>query len=50
MRHFHLQRNHEWKPMLNIDKLVMLIPEEHREKYTDASSSTVPVLNLLDHG
>jgi large subunit ribosomal protein L27Ae len=50
MRHFHLQRNHEWKPILNIDKLVTLIPEEHREKYTDASSSTVPVLNLLDHG
>jgi large subunit ribosomal protein L27Ae len=50
MRHFHLQRNHEWKPILNIDKLITLIPEEHREKYTNAASDTAPVLNLLDRG
>ena len=50
MSHSHLQHNHEWKPILNIDKLVTFIPEKHREKYTDASSNTVTVLNLLDHG
>ncbi|KAJ4286156.1 60S ribosomal protein L28 [Kalmusia sp. IMI 367209] len=51
MRHFHLQRAHEWKPVVNIDKLLALVPEEHREKYLNASASkTAPVINLLDHG
>lgn len=52
MRHFHLQRNHEWKPVVNVDKLLALIPAEHREKYLNPSSApnTAPVINLLDHG
>ncbi|KAF2821199.1 60S ribosomal protein L28-B [Ophiobolus disseminans] len=52
MRHFHVQRNHEWKPVVNVDKFLSLIPAEHREKYLNASStpSTAPVINLLDHG
>ncbi|KAF2106709.1 ribosomal protein L18e/L15P [Lophiotrema nucula] len=50
MRHFHLLRNHEWKPVLNIDKLVALVPAELREKYLNASSDKAPVIDLLDHG
>ncbi|KAJ4377398.1 60S ribosomal protein L28 [Neocucurbitaria cava] len=52
MRHFHLQRNHEWKPVVSIDKLLSLIPAEHRGKYLDSSSApnTAPVINLLNHG
>ncbi|KAF2011917.1 putative 60S ribosomal protein L28 [Aaosphaeria arxii CBS 175.79] len=52
MRHFHLLRNHEWKPVVNIDKLLALIPAEHREKYltTSEKPKTAPVINLLDYG
>ncbi|CAI6331888.1 unnamed protein product [Periconia digitata] len=52
MRRFHLLRNQLWKPVVNIDKLLSLIPEESREKYANASSKsdTAPVINLLDHG
>jgi large subunit ribosomal protein L27Ae len=52
MRHFHLLRNHEWKPVLNVDKLVSLLPVELREKYLDTKNKpdTAPVLDLLAHG
>lgn len=49
MRHFHLQRNHEWKPVVNLDKvgfseksiiastktsqLWSLLPQETQDKY-----------------
>lgn len=51
MRHFHLQRNHEWAPTLNIEKLWTLVPAEAREKYVSgAATETAPVIDLLSHG
>ncbi|GAM38250.1 60S ribosomal protein [Talaromyces pinophilus] len=52
MRHFHLQRNHYWKPTINLDKLWSLVPEETREKYVagNAPSDKAIVLDLLSLG
>ncbi|RAO71295.1 uncharacterized protein BHQ10_007307 [Talaromyces amestolkiae] len=52
MRHFHLQRNHYWKPTINLDKLWSLVPEETREKYVAGKvpSDKAIVLDLLSLG
>ncbi|CCC10072.1 unnamed protein product [Sordaria macrospora k-hell] len=51
MRHFHLLRNHQWAPTLNIEKLWTLVPAEAREKYVSgAATETAPVIDLLSHG
>jgi large subunit ribosomal protein L27Ae len=51
MRHFHLQRNHNWSPALNLDKLWTLVPDEKREKYLSAASETAaPVIDTLAAG
>ncbi len=51
MRHFHLQRNHQWAPTLNIEKLWSLVPTEAREKYVSgAKTDSAPVIDLLSHG
>ncbi|CAJ2508485.1 Uu.00g135110.m01.CDS01 [Anthostomella pinea] len=51
MRHFHLQRNHYWKPVINLDKLWSLVPAETRDAYLDGSKKdTVPVIDLLPLG
>lgn len=49
MRHFHLTRNQHWKPVLNLDKLWTLVPEEQRKGLT-ASSTEVPVIDTLAAG
>merc|ERR1712000_561235 len=51
MRYFHKQQNHFWKPVLNLDKLWTLIPEEKRDDYLKNSSSTsAPVIDTLAAG
>lgn len=51
MRRFRLQRNHLWNPILNLDKLWTLVPEENREKYLKSASSTnAPVIDTLAAG
>ncbi|OAL26268.1 60S ribosomal protein L27a [Fonsecaea nubica] len=51
MRHFHLLRNHYWKPSINLDKLWSLVPEETREAYVSGKKTdTAPVLDLLPLG
>uniref|UniRef100_A0A060T8D1 Large ribosomal subunit protein uL15 n=1 Tax=Blastobotrys adeninivorans TaxID=409370 RepID=A0A060T8D1_BLAAD len=51
MRTFHLQRNHYWRPVLNLDKLWTLVPAESREKYlSSASASAAPVIDTLAAG
>ncbi len=50
MRHFHLLRNHYWKPVLNLDKLWSLIPEADREKFLTAKSDIAPVIDTLALG
>ena len=49
MRRFHLTRNAQWNPTINVDKLWTLVPEEHKKNVKE-NSHIVPVVNVLDHG
>lgn len=49
MRRFHLTRNGQWSPTINVDKLWKLVPEEHKKDLKE-DSQVVPVVNVLDHG
>ena len=49
MRRFHLTRNAQWNPTINVDKLWTLVPEEHKKGLTE-DSQIVPVVNVLHHG
>jgi len=47
MRHFHLTRNQYWRPVVNVDQLVSLVPEDQRKS---ATSELVPVVDTLSAG
>jgi len=49
MRRFHLTRNQYWRPVINVDKLWSLVPEEEKEGLTE-TSEVVPVIDTLRHG
>ena len=49
MRHFHLTRNKYWRPVINVDKLWSLVPEEEKKGLTE-SSEVVPVIDTLQNG
>jgi len=49
MRHFHLTHNQHWRPIINVDKLWSLVPEEQRKGLT-ATSDVVPVIDTLRFG
>jgi large subunit ribosomal protein L27Ae len=49
MRRFHLMRNVQWNPTINVDKLWALVPEEHK-KDLKKDSQVVPVVDVLHHG
>jgi large subunit ribosomal protein L27Ae len=49
MRRFHLTRNAQWNPTINVDKLWALVPEEHKKDLKE-DSQVVPVVNVLHHG
>jgi len=49
MRHFHLMRNPQHKPIINLDTLWTLVPAEVRRN-TTASSTEVPVIDTLGAG
>lgn len=51
MRYYRKQRNHFWRPGINLDKLWTLVDESKRDEYLkSASSSAAPVVDLLGHG
>ncbi|KAK4191354.1 ribosomal protein L18e/L15P [Podospora australis] len=51
MRHFHLLRNHQWAPTINIEKLWSLVPVETRDQYTSGQKTdSAPVIDLLANG
>lgn len=51
MRHFHLTRNSHWNPIINLDKLWTLLPQETRDEYISGSKKdTAPVFDLLPLG
>ena len=43
MRHFHLQRNHEFTPTVNLDKLWSLVSEQTREKAAASKDKTTVI-------
>jgi large subunit ribosomal protein L27Ae len=49
MRHFHLTGNQYWRPVINVDKLWSLVPEEQKHGLTE-ESEVVPVIDTLQHG
>ncbi|RIB10370.1 60S ribosomal protein L28-A [Gigaspora rosea] len=49
MRHFHMTRNKYHRPIINLDKLWTLIPEETRKKH-EKDTSVAPVINILNAG
>ncbi|XP_058089135.1 large ribosomal subunit protein uL15x-like [Magnolia sinica] len=50
MRYFHKLRNKFYRPILNIDRLWSLIPEDVKEKAKSAPSDQVPVIDLTQFG
>ena len=51
MRYFHKQQNHFWRPVINVESLWTLVPEEKRAQYSkEASSSSAPVIDTLAAG
>ncbi|CAH7681023.1 ribosomal protein L18e/L15P [Phakopsora pachyrhizi] len=46
MRHFHKTNNQFWKPIINIDKLISLLPEDQRK----VQGNKVPVIDTVAHG
>ena len=49
MRHYHLLRNPQHKPIINLDKLWTLVPADLRRSVT-AESTEVPVIDTLAAG
>ena len=49
MRRFHLTRNLQWRPIINVDKLWTLVPAAQKEGLT-ADSEVVPVIDTLRFG
>jgi len=49
MRRFHLTRNLQWCPIINVDKLWTLVPAEEKKGLTE-DSEVVPVIDILRHG
>ena len=46
MRHFHLKRNQQWRPVVNIDKMLStLMSEDVLKKYEGVEK--VPVIDVL---
>ncbi|KAI8062764.1 60S ribosomal protein L28-B [Gilbertella persicaria] len=48
MRHFHLKKNPNWRPVVNLDKIWTLAGEGVREKYKNTEK--VPVIDALQNG
>ena len=49
MRNFHLNRNHQYCPIIPVEKLWWLLGEDVRQKAAK-DPSTAPVLDVTKHG
>ncbi|XP_053599918.1 large ribosomal subunit protein uL15 [Plodia interpunctella] len=50
MRNFHLRKNKDFCPVMNLDKLWSLVSEQTRLKYANATDGKVPVINIVKAG
>jgi len=46
-RHFHLQRNQQYKPTINLSKLWTLVPEAARKASTSAHAAVINVVKAV---
>ncbi|KAI6179669.1 50S ribosomal protein L15 [Aphelenchoides besseyi] len=49
MRNFHLNRNHDYKPTINVEKLWSLVSDQTREKYAK-DTQKAPVIDATRAG
>uniref|UniRef100_A0AC34QFJ6 Large ribosomal subunit protein uL15 n=1 Tax=Panagrolaimus sp. JU765 TaxID=591449 RepID=A0AC34QFJ6_9BILA len=49
MRNYHEKKNAKFSPIINLDKLWSLVPEEVRLKYKDVKDKA-PVIDVLNYG
>uniref|UniRef100_A0A7S1ATM3 Large ribosomal subunit protein uL15/eL18 domain-containing protein n=1 Tax=Noctiluca scintillans TaxID=2966 RepID=A0A7S1ATM3_NOCSC len=49
MRNFHLKKNTNFTPTINVERLWSLLPEETRLQYKE-SKKEVPVIDVIKHG
>eukprot|EP00899_Mesostigma_viride_P005556 jgi/Mesvir1/15000/Mv14658-RA.1 len=47
MRYFHKKRNPQFRPIMNLDKIWTLVPEEVKAK---CKGTQAPVLDMTEHG
>ncbi|KAL5995114.1 60S ribosomal protein L27a-3 [Asimina triloba] len=50
MRYFHKLRNKFYRPIVNIDRLWSLIPEDVKEKAKSASAGQAPLIDITQFG
>lgn len=50
IRVFHLQRNWQWAPVVNTDKLWSLVGEETRLAAAKGKGKSAPVIDVTKHG
>ena len=50
MRHFHLKRNTQWCPTINVDKLWSLVSDEVREAAAASKDGKAPVIDITKYG
>jgi len=48
MRYFHKTQNQYWKPTINTDKLITLLPKDQQQ--AEGDSELVPVIDCIAHG
>ena len=49
MRHFHLTRNQYFCPVVNVERLWSLIPQETKKEIPTKEAGHIPVLDVLDY-
>jgi large subunit ribosomal protein L27Ae len=49
MRNFHLNRNHDYSPIINVEKLWSLVSDQTREKYAN-DAKKAPVIDATRAG
>ena len=49
MRHFHLTKNQYFCPVVNVERLWSLIPQQTKKELPTKETGNIPVLDVLDY-